>query len=312
MKTSQKIKAVDTPGVRRSNKEIDDTLDERPDSAYRSNVGSLIYYSGDVEPIAFAVKELARKLHAPKANDWMDLARCTKFLVGKEDFAVWSEVIGKVGEHRRGDTFIIDGYVDAGFCGDENGRSTTGGRIEINGFKIGHLSQTQPGLPALSSGEAELRALTRMICCCMYVQQLGKDIGMTLKIRMWCDATAAMSAASSLNNTRMRHLRLADQFCRNAVRMKLVALHKIAGENQKADITTKHVTAEVMKRFSSEWRDSSNLVRREVALKKCNNIEELEDARELVRKHRNSIRERDQNAGLELGKRLEADSASAG
>lgn len=63
-------------------------------------------------------------------------------------------------------------FEDASFCGDENSRSSTGITIEVGGFELLRLSQAQPGLPALSSGESDVHSLTRACCCAPYVQKL--------------------------------------------------------------------------------------------------------------------------------------------
>ena len=63
---------------------------------YKEAVGALLHLSQDAEIIAFAVKELARKLHMPLEEDWFDLTRLCRFMSDKTDYAVTHRV-DKVG-----------------------------------------------------------------------------------------------------------------------------------------------------------------------------------------------------------------------
>lgn len=142
------LKTAPTPGVRRNLTDEDMQKDWRPDSLFRSIGGCGTYLSSDVPNILFASKEIARKFHDPRVGDWHALARLGRYLADKGDFGYVNEVT-KIGKAK----VRLEVYEDASFCGDENSRSTTGITIEATGFELMRVSQTQPGLPALFSGE---------------------------------------------------------------------------------------------------------------------------------------------------------------
>ena len=74
-------RAVTTPGVVRGLIEDDDkVLNDEEVGVFRSCVGSLIYVSMDREDLAYATKELAKRLKTPTRGDYTDLMRMAKYL----------------------------------------------------------------------------------------------------------------------------------------------------------------------------------------------------------------------------------------
>lgn len=195
------LKPVVTPGVRWNLTDADMQKDERPDTLFRSIGGWGTYLSSDVPNILYAAKEIARKFHDPRVGDWHALARLGRWLSDKENWGYVNEVL-KLGK----DKARLEVHEDASFYGDENSRGSTGLTLEVNGFEFKRLHQTQPGLPALSSGASELRSLTLSYCCALYTKQLMYDCGYGCDIVIMVDATAALGAAANLNGSRMRHI----------------------------------------------------------------------------------------------------------
>lgn len=211
------IKAAQTtPGVKRSKMQVEEDLGQYGDSTeFRSLVGSLTHATKEIEVIAFPTKELSRKLSDPQIEDWMDLRRLVRFMHGKSEWGTTQTVDETSGNLA---TIVVTG--DSNWAGDENGLSTTAVRVTIDSFKVGHLSQTQPGLPALSSGEGELRALTRGAVIGMHLKMMLEDLGYTVKLIFECDSTAALEAASKMSSGRMLHLVAADTFIRRILKAK--------------------------------------------------------------------------------------------
>jgi len=249
------LKPAATPGVRRNMTDEDMRKDWRPDTLFRSIGGCGTYLSSDVPNILPASKEIARKFHDPRVSDRHVLARLGRYLSDKGDWGYVNEVI-KIGKAKT----RLEVYEDASFCGDENSRSSTGITIEATGFQLMRVSQTQPGLPALSSGESELRSLSRSCCCPLYTKQLMHDVGYDCDIVLMADATAALGAAANLNGSRMRHMNLAETFVKKCIRDKIVKTQKIGTKDQKGDLYTKHVDVETMKRLSTRYRDCSDVL----------------------------------------------------
>ena len=84
-------------------------------------------------------------------------------------------------------------------------KSTDGGQIAVGGAVVHAWSSTQPGLPSLSSAEAELCGMVRCGKEALYVQKLFAFMGIDLEIRTWSDSSAAIQAAQRLGTGKMRH-----------------------------------------------------------------------------------------------------------
>ncbi len=87
-------------------------------------------------------------------------------------------------------------------------KSTSGVRITLGGMKIYTSSTTQSGLPALSSGEAELRSMAKATEDAQYAKQVCAEMGLLVRIKMKTDAQAALQNASKLGPGGIRHLEL--------------------------------------------------------------------------------------------------------
>ena len=114
---------------------------------------------------------------------------------------------------------------------------------------LGHYSTTQLGLPALSSGEAELRSLTRAGCEGVYAKYLLSEFGFKTTVKISGDASAALPAAAKLTGGRMRHSRACESFIKQLVKRKIVQLEKTGTKENTGDMMTKHVTKEIVQAF---------------------------------------------------------------
>ena len=134
----------------------------------------------------------------------------------------------------------------------EDRRSTSGYRGEIRGFRIMHAAQTQPGLPSLSSAEAELRSLTRTSTEALYIQKVAAELGLKLRILIHGDASAAYRSAERLGPGRIKHLETNAFFIKEAVRKKLLSVKKIPRADNRGDALTHHLPPpEFKKRYEA-------------------------------------------------------------
>ena len=122
--------------------------------------------------------------------------------------------------------------MDSNWASDEDGRSTTGVRILVNGFKVAHISQPQPGLPSLSFGESELRSMTRASTESLFAQTVLAEVGIDASIKLETDASAACQPAARMSGGRMKHLCLADKFVRKLIKTKIMKLGKTGGQGE--------------------------------------------------------------------------------
>ena len=147
----------------------------------------------------------------------------------------------------------MDCHCDADWAGeeddeDEKRKSTDGGQIAVGGAVVHAWSSTQPGLPSLSSAEAELRGMVRCAKEALCVQKLFAFMGIDLEIRTWSDSSAATQAAQRLGTGKMRHLETQYLWIQELVKTKRVTIHKVKGEMNPADIYTKDVPRDVLER----------------------------------------------------------------
>ena len=228
--------------------ERDKLLDEKQKAIFASCVGSAIYLSQDRPDIKFSVKELAKRIREPRECDMINLKVLGRYLKGTMDYGH----VTKVAEG----LYIKEGlplhsYCDSDWAGDvETRRSTSGEAIFLGGTLVESSSHTQPGEPATSSGEAEIRALSHCGRTTMFIRNLTEqDFGMKVETpRIWCDSSAALQAARKMGVGKMRHIEVGHLYIQSLVKSKQVIIGKIEGTQNPADILTKHLaTGELVK-----------------------------------------------------------------
>ena len=104
---------------------------------------------------------------------------------------------------------------------------------------IKHWSSTQPSV-SLSSGEAEFYGLVRGSGQGLGYQALLKDLGLDMPLRMWTDSSAAIGICSRQGLGKLRHIDTHTLWVQQAVRSKRLEIKKVLGEENPADLLTKH------------------------------------------------------------------------
>ena len=114
----------------------------------------------------------------------------------------------------------------------------------LAGCLIEDSSNTQPGNPATSSAEAELRNLTKTAQTLIYVKQLCElDFGLNIATpRLWCDSSAAIQVSRRLGVGKMRHIHVSHLYIQELVKNKEIFVRKIAGTANPSNILTKHIS----------------------------------------------------------------------
>ena len=102
-----------------------------------------------------------------------------------------------------------------------------------------HWSSTQSSI-ALSSGEVEFAGVIRGAGQGLGYQALLKDLGVALPLRVWTDSSAAIGICSRQGLGKLRHLDTHTLWIQQAVRTGRVDLRKVPGEQNPADLLTKH------------------------------------------------------------------------
>ena len=102
-----------------------------------------------------------------------------------------------------------------------------------------HWSSTQAST-ALSSGEAEFNGVVRGSGQGLGYQSLLADLGIAIPLRVWTDSSAAIGICNRQGLGKLRHLDTHTLWVQQAVRLGRVDLRKVAGEENPADLFTKH------------------------------------------------------------------------
>lgn len=235
-------KEVGSPGQKldltEENKQL---LPEEQASVYRSAVGCAMYLAQDRRDIAYAAKELARRLQKPRFADWQALKHLGRYLKGTQD--VVSIVQVTPGSDPPGE-WSLQAFVDSDWAGCPETRKSTGGEVyTLCGAVIDSCVQTQPGVPATSSGEAEYRVMVRGAQHLKFLQNLCKhDFGVgTLIPKMWTDSSAALQMSKRLGVGKIRHLELYEMALQQMVKRKQVLVDKVLGTKNPANALTKHL-----------------------------------------------------------------------
>jgi len=103
-------------------------------------------------------------------------------------------------------------------------------------------SSTQSSV-SLSSGEAEFYGVIKGAGMGLGFQSLLADLGLRVPLRVWTDSSAAIGICSRQGLGKMRHIDTHLLWIQQAVRSRRVDLRKIAGDNNPADLYTKHLAS---------------------------------------------------------------------
>jgi hypothetical protein len=239
------LKSLSTPGAKdraEEEEEEESELTEEEVSAYRSGAARANYLSLDRPDIAFATKELCRRMAHPKRRDFEPLARVARYLKGAPRVVYGFEWQPDMG---------LQTYVDTDFAGcTATRRSTSGGCAMRGSHLIKHWSSTQKAV-TLSSGEAELCGIVKGTAEALGIQSLGRDLGIEMDVCMYTDSSAAAGICRRSGIGRVRHLAVGQLWVQEGLRRGDFKLFKIPGAENPADLLTKHLTRDVMDRHLS-------------------------------------------------------------
>ena len=214
-------------------------LGEADAKLYRSAVGSAIYLSLDRREIQYAVKEAARHMSQPRKCDMQAVKTLAAYLQSHPH-------VGRVTtcDPNCSSEWPCELYSDSDWAGClETRRSTDCYLAVVCGAIVACGTQTQPGLPATSSPDAELRGVSRAAREAIFLKELiTRDFGQQCgKPRLWTDSSSAMQASKRIGpGSKLRHLEVCEFYVQGALQSKQIALGKVKGTVNCANFLTKH------------------------------------------------------------------------
>jgi hypothetical protein len=203
--------ALLTPGVKEqlAGELAETPLSAQATSVFRSEAARCNDLGVDRPDIAFAAKELCRRMSAPDQASQQALQRLTRYLQGSPRL-VYSYVWQPEND--------LDVFVDTDFAGCMATRRSTSGGVAIRGIHlIKHWSSTQRAV-TLSSAEAGLYGLVKGTTEALGIQSWGLDFGLCMKVRMHADSAAAIGICRRSGIGRVRHLAVGQLWVQEGLR----------------------------------------------------------------------------------------------
>jgi hypothetical protein len=231
--TECKTSAIPAEVKSRTEEEPSPNLEKKRHGLFRSFVGKVMWVLDARPDIAFATKELARRVSSPTELDWTRLVHLARYLQGTQDVML---KLGTAG----GDAEEITAYADASWASGPGRRSTSGGLVLYAGVILTSWSRTQ-GRLALSSCEAELVALTVAGQEASFVRTVMEEINEPTRVKLYTDSASAQQIAERRGLGRLKHVELRwlwlqDEF--RASRLEVVRVNTLVNP---ADLMTKHL-----------------------------------------------------------------------
>ena len=194
----------------------------------------------DRPDIAYASKELCRCFAHPSRAAVDALKRLVRYLVGRPRL-LWHFNFQPLED-------VLTTSVDTDFGGCVVTRRSTSGGASMRGkHLVKHWSLTQSTL-ALSSAEAELGGICKGTSIAIGLASVARDLGINWELVVQTDAAAAIGVCRRRGLGKIRHLSTADLWIQDKVRQKEIDLVKIPGQQNVADILTKHVDRTTLER----------------------------------------------------------------
>ena len=129
----------------------------------------------------------------------------------------------------------------------------------LGGHLIKSWSSTQ-ALVSLSSGEAEFYGVVKAAGVGLGYQALLQDLAAQLPLRVWTDSTATMGICGRQGLGKLRHLDTQCLWVQQRVRDRSFELRKVRGDDNPADLFTKHLTSaprvqDLLQKFGCEYAE---------------------------------------------------------
>ncbi|KAK2991021.1 hypothetical protein RJ640_005503 [Escallonia rubra] len=210
---------------------------------FRQLVGSLIYLTITRPDIAYPVGVISQFMQTPRTPHLDAAKRIMRYVKGSLGYGLM---------YKKGGNFLLSGFSDADWAGDENDRhSTTGYCFNMGSAAISWCSKKQPSV-ALSSTEAEYIAATMATQECIWLKRLISDISKKVDyaVPIHCDNESAIKLASNpVFHGRTKHIEVRHHFVREKVLSQDIKLDSVRTSNQVADLFTKALAESKFERF---------------------------------------------------------------
>ena len=246
--------------------------EEGPDSLYCALAARINYMAQDRFDLTFASNWSSQFMSQPTPAGWKVIRRIGRYLLGTKRM-IQTFHWGQIGN-------VVEGQGDSDWAGDRTTRkSTSGGVIRWNGDVLKGWATKQQTI-ALSSGEAELYAMSRTASQVIgMIQLLGDLFPQVMRGVVRTDSSAAIGIASRQGLGRTRHIQVQHLWMQEKIANQEISVQKIDGKHNISDILTKHLRREeidkIMKAMCMKsLTSSSKNPKSDEAAKKVQRLEE--------------------------------------
>ena len=205
---------------------------------YRSLVATLNYLIPERPDLAYATKELARRMAEPGEEDWKMLVHLGRYLVGKPRLAIFYPHQLSPGK--------LQCFTDSDWAGCPMTRRSTSGGMRFHGRHLLKAWSRIQQTVALSSAEAELYSSIKGASELMGCRFIMMDFGFSVAGEVLGDASAALGIIQRHGLGRLRHIDCAYLWIQQQSASKAIRFGKVRGEDNPADCQTKHLNLDLL------------------------------------------------------------------
>ena len=246
-----------TPGVKVAPGEewtLEAPLESPHKEVFRSINMRAAYLAQDRPELLFSSKECARVMHLPTQAGWNGLKRMGRFL------KAYPRVVTCYEKQER--PKVMKYFSDTDHAGCLITRRSTSSITVMHGKHwIYSSSTTQKGV-SLSTGESEFHGIVKTGSFALGMKVLLEDWGVDIGADVFTDATAGKGIASRRGVGRVRHLHAPLLWIQAIIEKRTLALKKVDGKVNVADLGTKHVDGttlwRLMQLMGLEGRDGKS------------------------------------------------------
>ncbi len=210
---------------------------------YRRIMGSLIYMTIARLDLNYVVGVVSQFTQTPQKSHLDVVKRILRYIKHILQCGIFYEAKSQLQVH---------GYTDANWASNVlDRRSTSGFMFSFGSCAISQRSKKQP-IVALSSTKVEYRGATIVACEVVWLLKLLSDLGQSVDapIVIYCDNINSILLVNNLvYHVRTKHIEVHYHFIREKVLAKEIELIHVSTEDQVADIFTKALNTNKLKKF---------------------------------------------------------------
>ena len=237
-------KPAPTPGTKTTGvgmREAFEPLEQSKAKEAASAGGTALYLSADRPDTMYASKTLMQHVSRPNGLMEARLSRLARYYGGQPELLWCFELQDDPC------TLRCDGDADWAPTTDVHRRSTSGGVVRYGGHLWDAFSVSQ-AVNALSSGESEFYATGSVMARGLLAKHFMEETGRTVKLEVGSDSTVGRGICQRHGVGKVRHLENKYIWLQEVLKRKHATIVKVGTLDMVADMLTKYVEAEAIKK----------------------------------------------------------------